>query len=390
MSEWWVADSQLDSAQKNVIGLPKEGSYLVVGPPGSGKTNLLLLRGSYLVKGDRPNVLVLMFTKQLRNFIVRGSSRYVVAKEKIQTIMKWGRDLLGEHGITVKDAGKDFDDIRKDVAMKLGGLFDKKPNLEHHLDCILVDEVQDCLPEEIDLFFRAAKQLFLVGDHRQEIYGATSAALTHLATKVADGAITRHELPFHYRNGEAICKVADVIAKQSGEDSLIGTCNYDETKDPSSAAFDECTDERDLVQRIVKNVRLQLKAYPNELIGIICPRNEDLTRVRALLQKSPIAANLVVGDDFDDPFAPERRVVICTMHNAKGMEFRAVHLPLLENVTKYRTQKRLAYTSVTRAKTSLTAYSLRPLPGYLEAAREATREKPKSNPKIADLFSGKK
>ena len=48
MEAWWREQGELDEDQSKVIGLQEEGSFLVVGPPGSGKTNLLLLRANYL------------------------------------------------------------------------------------------------------------------------------------------------------------------------------------------------------------------------------------------------------------------------------------------------------------------------------------------------------
>jgi superfamily I DNA/RNA helicase len=49
MDSWWRELGDLNDEQRNVIKLPAEGSFLVNGPPGSGKTNLLLLRANYLV-----------------------------------------------------------------------------------------------------------------------------------------------------------------------------------------------------------------------------------------------------------------------------------------------------------------------------------------------------
>jgi len=43
---WWVGSSELDSDQRTIISLPPDNSVLVTGPPGSGKTNLLLLRAN--------------------------------------------------------------------------------------------------------------------------------------------------------------------------------------------------------------------------------------------------------------------------------------------------------------------------------------------------------
>ena len=36
---WWFDITDLDDDQKDVIELPPDGDYLILGPPGSGKTN---------------------------------------------------------------------------------------------------------------------------------------------------------------------------------------------------------------------------------------------------------------------------------------------------------------------------------------------------------------
>ena len=41
---WWKSKDELDNDQKAFIRLAPQGKHLLVGPPGSGKTNLLLLR----------------------------------------------------------------------------------------------------------------------------------------------------------------------------------------------------------------------------------------------------------------------------------------------------------------------------------------------------------
>jgi predicted AAA+ superfamily ATPase len=53
-SSWWKDISQLDEEQKKVISLDDDADHLVIGPPGCGKTNLLLLRASYLHKRGLP------------------------------------------------------------------------------------------------------------------------------------------------------------------------------------------------------------------------------------------------------------------------------------------------------------------------------------------------
>src|SRR5437763_16251843 len=97
---WWVKPNQLDARQKAVIDLPLDQSHLILGPPGSGKTNLLLLRGSQLVRSGKRNVLVLVFTRTLREFVATGGNNYAFGADKIKTLNSWHYDFLREHGVS--------------------------------------------------------------------------------------------------------------------------------------------------------------------------------------------------------------------------------------------------------------------------------------------------
>src|SRR3990172_1955468 len=96
---WWLDISDLDDDQKEVIALPPTGNYFILGPPGSGKTNLLLLRAEYLIRKDQPNLFVLMYNKPLHEFVVRGGAQYDVPATKIRKILSWEIVLLREHGV---------------------------------------------------------------------------------------------------------------------------------------------------------------------------------------------------------------------------------------------------------------------------------------------------
>jgi len=60
MSLWWARREQLDKYQLELIErLPLRESCVVLGPPGSGKTNVLLRRAQFVRSQDMSNVLVL-------------------------------------------------------------------------------------------------------------------------------------------------------------------------------------------------------------------------------------------------------------------------------------------------------------------------------------------
>lgn len=73
MSLWWVQKADLDATQIDLIeNLPLNESFLISGPPGSGKTNVLLRRAQFVRTQDMPNVLVLNFTRPLTEFVKTG------------------------------------------------------------------------------------------------------------------------------------------------------------------------------------------------------------------------------------------------------------------------------------------------------------------------------
>lgn len=87
-------------------------------------------------------------------------------------------------------------------------------------------------------------------------------------------------------------------------------------------------------------------------------------------------------------FESNKRVIVTTIISAKGLEFRAVHLLGMEKISRFRNlQKNLAFTGVTRAKTSLRIYYDKSIPGYLEKGILALDEASTSDPTLDDLFA---
>ncbi len=384
MHEWWVSETELDDEQRRIIELSADGRYLVIGPPGSGKTNLLLLRANYLSVSDKPNLIILVFTRTLREFIVSGGRRYSFPSEKIQTYSAWGKRLLYEHGINVPSSA-DFDTDRHNLLEALNGLINEERITDQYYDAILIDEAHDYLPEEIETIMKFSANIFAVADARQQIYRKRDTRAIDLLRSVS---VTK-ELRHHYRNGIKICQLADNIMKgQALYSQMEPTSRYDELARPSSVRHFRCSDLNEQLDNLIGDLRTQLDAYPSELLGVVCPCREELEPIRNGLLNSDLAPFCVFQNPSSGyvPFDTNYTICVSTVHGAKGLEFRALHILACETFRKhFKLNRNLTFTGVTRAKTSLSLYYSGDIYAYLESAL-ATLFPRTDRPNIAEAF----
>lgn len=369
---FWIGESQLDEEQSSaVLNMDEADSFLIRGPAGSGKTNILLLRALWFKLKDIHSFKIVVFTSSLKRFVQEGCEKYGVPREHVITGMQFFREILDEYNVKL-DLTNDFETDRAMLAGRVKSLVDEK-NISPPFEALLIDESQDYMDTELLVLRRLCDRLILVADSRQSIYRTTHTPGL-LESLVENKVIT---LKYHYRSGLNICKVADGILKDSVSFAPVhGECRYDETVLPSSVTPVICANFDEQISSIISRLKSQVDLYPEELIGVLFPKRDQLENFKAILALS--------SSDFDtDQIRAE------TMHSAKGLEFRAVHVAGCEALYKMGSvQKRLAYTAVLRGRTSVHVYYTGSIPGYLESAI-ARLSAPKPNPGLGDLFRKK-
>ncbi len=376
MSLWWAKREQLDKDQVDLIeNLSMEGNYLVLGPPGSGKTNVLLRRAQFTRTQGMPNVLLLTFTRALSEFLKTGcinsNGSEVFPPSLIMTIESWIRGMYRSEGISLPDDG-DFDTRKallasgaKQIASKL-----KQPPF----DVIFVDEAQDLTMEEVELLKIRARRLFFVGDDRQKIYSGSNGM-----SSIDDllPSIDRRVLSFHYRIAPEICGMADRIMSGVSGKTLTETCHYDGPR-PGRINTHQGAHVSS-ISSLIQSLKAQLRAYGDRIaqgdrLGIVVPRRNDRQEIaNALENETDLASKWQIvrartGDDSDRNYNPaldaSRPILIMTEQACKGLEFRALHWMFVDDLAHYRTDERY-YTIVTRAKTSIDIYHEGALPSPL-------------------------
>ncbi len=219
----WKRRSELHPEQIQAIeGLDIIGKYILLGPPGCGKTSILLHRGQYLrgAGGGLPNIRLITFSRTLREFIaLNGDDRLPPAL--IQTM----RSFVGEIFASYHEAspgqnkGQAVIEANRERAIACIQLLSRQDS-RVLFEALLIDEVQDLVGEEIHLINSLSKSHMFAGDIRQRLFDASGAfeALDELGYK------TIH-LKHHFRVSPHICKVADNISIL-GNYRLQDHCNY--------------------------------------------------------------------------------------------------------------------------------------------------------------------
>ena len=121
MSLWWVKKNELDAEQMDLIeGLPLRKTHLVLGPPGCGKTNVLLRRAQFVRGQNMPNVMVLSFTRSLTEFVKTGCTddqgREIFPRNCVSTLESWIRSLYKRHQTALPDRIDNLTDWKRTLA----------------------------------------------------------------------------------------------------------------------------------------------------------------------------------------------------------------------------------------------------------------------------------
>lgn len=380
MSLWWARREQLDRHQVNLIeNLRLNGDYLVIGPPGSGKTNVLLRRAQFVRMQGSPNTLLLTFTRALTEFVRTGcqspNGRELFPPALITTVESWLRGLYRTHDM---DLPEGLGPVERRATMATGALAIIAAGRVPLYDALFVDEAQDLLREEVEAIRAFGRNLFFVGDDRQKIYGDSSglAAIRHLAPSPEE-----HTLPFHYRLAPEICRMADRIQVPSGVDSLTSTQQY-EGPTPGRISVEGPLSRAAQMEAAASRLRDQIRVYGDlirqgDRLGVIVPRKDDrealhtaFQRDAALRDRSQIV-RARDGSTEDRSFVTaldlERPILIVTAPGAKGLEFRAVQWLFSDDLERVYTPE-IYYTVVTRAKTSLDIYYTNKMPEQIAKA----------------------
>ena len=335
------SESQLSREQREVIAAPTEGTMLVMGPPGSGKTVVAMLRERALKKGRRPVALV-VFNKVL--------TRYTGKELTFQTwLNEWWTNATGASFPTVRshDTAKGWStwsqDHAKAIELAFGG---KKTALSQsgNWGHLILDEAQDFADEAHVLLFQVQQRIFadlgeeerpslcLLADENQRI-SPTHSTIKQI--REAHAFLTEreeYELTRNYRNTRPIARFAAhfYVGLPTGIPQLPDT----KGDKPHMFVAD--------LNAAVDRMATYAANHPNEEIGVFVQytntRKKVFNKLTYRLRNSPIRVQTygAKSDQRNDAselvFNEHGVVTVLCFASAKGLEFDTVFLPELQTI----------------------------------------------------------
>lgn len=163
MKPWLISFAELTSEQKKAVQFSPRESVLITGTTGSGKTQVLVHRASFLLQshGVSPqNVRFFVSTDVMEEFVGSEIEGLGCSREIVATFDHWCRSFFFKN--ISQDLPRVYVDGRIDYRKTRFAILDvlkKKENFRESLEFALVDDGQEFSPEAFEILSLAARYL---------------------------------------------------------------------------------------------------------------------------------------------------------------------------------------------------------------------------------------
>jgi superfamily I DNA/RNA helicase len=326
---WLIPREQLTAEQIRAAELAATEHRLIIGGPGSGKTQVLLHRAAFLrdrwhTNPDRFQIFV--FTNVLKTYIRSALGLLDIPESSVSTFDSWCRDYHRRHigpeptrTATSKRFGgrkePDFPAIRRAVAEWVA-----KTRPPAMYDFVLVDEGQDLDEYAFRLLCAVSKHVTVCIDRKQQIFeqGADEAAiLKQLGLRKRNLALLDALRRSPYVVAVAAALVAD---PEEGRDLKSQTRTPTiERETPIVYFARDFDDER---RRLIELI--QIRQRRGDRVAVLLPQRRQV----AGFAKGLADAGLTVESQDNVDFTSDAPKLL-TYHSAKGLTFDTVLMPRL-------------------------------------------------------------
>lgn len=346
---WLVTNGELTTDQLKAIELKPNRHRLILGAPGSGKTQILLHRARYLIdnfniKQERYHILV--YTNVLKDYIESALHLLNIPPENISTFDHWVKEFHQEHLGRMPWNAQNNQPNFKMARQEVLSFLQKNTSKYDFFDFILVDEGQDLDSVSFEILKRVSRHLTVCLDHKQQIYNEGSDEKGILS--ILDIPQSSVYLLDALRCSPFIAQsAAKLIQNTTDRENFVAQVRTQQTRRETPVLYlaKDFNDERDHLIDIVRT-----RMHNGESIGILFPTNRLVYGFAESFKKSGIAVEKPKEYSFNS-----NRPKLLTYHSAKGLTFDTIIMPRLVTrsfnfINDEEQLRKLLFVGMTRAR----------------------------------------
>lgn len=312
---------ELSKEQQHIFDLPLDGSHIVTGPPGSGKTIMAIYRAEMLHRSMNEPTLLLMYGRLLSEYSA-AAVRSLGVESIVRNYHAWFREWFTKtYGTSPPKVDRyNFDWPR--VFQVIGN----EPPPDAVRPHVIIDEGQDMPKEFYAVLGMVARTMTIFADEHQQLTDDNSTIRE--ITKVT-GISSFAELSKNFRNTRAIAAVASAFYTGAGSPPV-------ELKDDAlDGDLPVLAQEASLHSTVTRLVSFE-RSHSRQHIGVIVPYISQLKQLYNRLEgkaRNPVQVYFsgnMRGRNPIDFTRPGLKLV--SWVSAKGLEFDTVFLPELQRV----------------------------------------------------------
>jgi superfamily I DNA/RNA helicase len=315
----------LSKEQDRIYNIPLDQSFLVTGPPGTGKTVMALYRADMLRKRNT-RVLLLMYSRLLTQYTQAGITTLKV-DGLVETYHKWLWDfykaVYHENAPTLAKYVYDWMAILQRI--------NREPPSVNQMAHLIVDEAQDLPAEAFMVLPLLAERLSIFADENQRL---TKVNSTIEQIRQYSGIAKSYILTRNYRNTKEIARLAAhfYVGLSTGIPELPSTSGM-----PPQLIRDKSTNacaER-ILNAYINNPKAEIGVFvPKEIVlNAIHNRLRDMAKDK--VKRREPEEFIQVFEGGLGPNGPKLRfgaggITLLCYPSAKGLEFDTVFIPELQ------------------------------------------------------------
>ncbi|HZK44240.1 MAG TPA: UvrD-helicase domain-containing protein [Syntrophomonadaceae bacterium] len=345
---WLVEREKLTTEQLRAIEMSWDRHRLIIGAPGSGKTQILMHRAHYLVhqlKVEPERFHIFVYTKILKEYLRSNLFLLDLPESSVSTFDSWCVKFYRnniKHSLPKVDNSKaiDFDKLRSSVLV----FIKRHANNYPIYDFVMVDEGQDLDKNVYEILKRIAKHITICADDKQQIYEMKCQQNDIL--KALDMRRANITLLEAFRCSPYIVELAARFIPDSKEREMYinqGCAYQSERLTPLLYYAKDIDDEK---KRMADIIRTRIDA--GDRIGVLFPQKRMVYGFAQGMREVDLEVETMDELDVNNDLPK-----FITYHSVKGLTFDTIIMPRLHNWGFKNISKdklvRLLFVGITRA-----------------------------------------